>query len=92
MLKFHEGGWVPIVIAVAIFSTMWTWMKGRAAVPPARRAGTLPIEELIGSISPGRVHRPQGTAVYLTSFPGNAPAACCTTSSTTRCCTSTSCC
>jgi KUP system potassium uptake protein len=73
MLKFHEGGWVPIVIAVAIFGTMWTWMKGRAAVAASEKAGTLPIEELIGSISPGRVHRPQGTAVYLTSLSDSAP-------------------
>ena len=73
MLKFHEGGWVPIVIAVAIFSTMWTWMKGRAAVAASEKAGTLPMEDLIGSISPGRVHRPQGTAVYLTSLSDSAP-------------------
>ena len=31
------------------------------------------MEELLDSISPGRVHRPQGTAVYLTAFSGNAP-------------------
>ena len=73
LLKFHEGGWVPIVIAVAIFTTMWTWMKGRAAGIAIEQEGTLPIEDLIGSISPGRVHRPQGTAVYLTAFSGNAP-------------------
>jgi KUP system potassium uptake protein len=73
MLKFHEGGWVPIVIAVAIFTTMWAWMKGRAAGIAIEKEGTLPIEQLIGSISPGRVHRPQGTAVYLTAFSGNAP-------------------
>ncbi len=73
MLKFHEGGWVPIVIAVAIFTTMWTWMKGRTAAIEREKEGTLPLEQLIAGISPGRVHRPQGTAVYLTSFSGNAP-------------------
>jgi KUP system potassium uptake protein len=73
MLKFHEGGWVPIVIAVAIFTTMWAWMKGRAAGIAVEQEGALPIEDLIGSISPGRVHRPQGTAVYLTAFSGNTP-------------------
>jgi len=73
MLKFHEGGWVPIAIAVAIFTTMWAWMHGRAAAIEREKEGTLPMEELIASISPGRVHRPQGTAVYLTAFSGNAP-------------------
>ena len=31
------------------------------------------MEQLLASISPSRVHRPQGTAVYLTAFSGNAP-------------------
>ncbi|HYW88312.1 MAG TPA: KUP/HAK/KT family potassium transporter, partial [Chloroflexota bacterium] len=74
MLKFIEGGWVPLALAVAIFSAMWTWMKGRVAVAARERDEALPIESLLGSIGPGRVHRPQGTAVYLTAFSGNAPA------------------
>ena len=73
MLKFHDGGWVPVVIALAIFTTMTTWMKGRAAALASERDSTLPVEQLIASISPGSVHRPQGTAVYLTSFTGNTP-------------------
>ncbi|GEP57238.1 potassium transporter Kup [Reyranella soli] len=73
MLKFHEGGWMPIVIALAIFTTMWTWMKGRAAGLAVEKEATLPIADLIGSISPGRVHRPQGTAVYLTPVLDSAP-------------------
>jgi KUP system potassium uptake protein len=74
MLKFIEGGWVPLAIAVVIFSAMWTWMKGRVAVAARERAESLPMESLLGGITPGRVHRPQGTAVYLTAFSGNAPA------------------
>jgi len=73
LLKFHEGGWAPIAIAAAIFTTMWTWMKGRAAGLAIEKDGTLPIAGLIDSISPGRVHRPQGTAVYLTPVPNTAP-------------------
>ena len=73
MLKFIDGGWVPLVIAAAIFTAMWTWLQGRQAVAARERAESLPIESLLGSIAPGRVHRPQGTAVYLTAFSGNAP-------------------
>jgi KUP system potassium uptake protein len=73
MLKFIEGGWVPLAIAVVIFMAMMTWMKGRLAVAAREREETIPIETLIGSITPGRVHRPQGTAVYLTAFSGIAP-------------------
>ena len=73
LLKFHEGGYVPVVIALAIFTTMTTWMKGRAVAADNERDSTLPVEQLIASISPSSVHRPQGTAVYLTSFTDNAP-------------------
>jgi K+ transporter len=73
MLKFLDGGWVPLVIAAVIFNAMWTWLQGRLAVGAREKEGTLPIESLLDSIGPGRVHRPQGTAVYLTAFSGNAP-------------------
>src|SRR5437868_15165768 len=53
---------------------MWTWLQGRLAVAAREKEESLPIESLLDSISPGRVHRPQGTAVYLTAFSGNAPA------------------
>jgi KUP system potassium uptake protein len=73
MLKFLEGGWVPLALAVVIFTAMWTWMKGRQAVAEREQEGALPMESLLASINPSRVHRPQGTAVYLTAFSGNAP-------------------
>jgi KUP system potassium uptake protein len=73
MLKFFEGGWAPVAIAAAIFATMWAWMHGRATAVEREKDGALPLEQLMDSISPGRVHRPQGTAVYLTAFSGNAP-------------------
>jgi len=73
MVKFVEGGWVPLALAIVIFIAMWTWMKGRTAVALREQEGSLPMETLLHSISPGRVHRPQGTAVYLTAYAGNAP-------------------
>jgi KUP system potassium uptake protein len=73
MLKFVQGGWVPLVLGLVIFTAMWTWMKGRNAVAQREQEDTLPMETLLRSIKPDRVHRPQGTAVYLTAYSGNAP-------------------
>ena len=73
MLKFLEGGWVPLAFATLIFTALWTWMMGRNAVAMREQEGSLPMETLLSSINPSRVHRPQGTAVYLTAFSGNAP-------------------
>ena len=44
MLKFIDGGWVPLVLAAAIFTAMWTWLQGRLAVATRERENTLPIE------------------------------------------------
>ena len=73
MVKFVQGGWVPLALAIVIFTAMWTWMKGRNAVAAREMEGSLPMTTLLSSINPSRVHRPQGTAVYLTAFSGNAP-------------------
>ena len=48
-------------------------MQGRTPWRRASKEGSLPIDTLLASIEPVRVHRPQGTAVYLTTFSGNAP-------------------
>jgi KUP system potassium uptake protein len=73
MVKFMLGGWVPLLLASVIFVAMWTWYQGRIAVAQREQEGALPMETLLASITPARVHRPQGTAVYLTAFSGNAP-------------------
>src|SRR5882724_29301 len=73
MVKFVQGGWVPLALAIVIFTAMWTWLQGRNAVAARELEGSLPMETLLSSINPSRVHRPQGTAVYLTDFSGNAP-------------------
>jgi len=65
--KIAHGGWFPLMVAVAIFTTMMTWKLGR---PDPRREG------LRGLAAHGRVprgrrphaaHRVAGTAVFLAS-------------------------
>jgi KUP system potassium uptake protein len=73
MLKFVQGGWVPVLVAVAAFTTMWTWQRARSALAAQELEGAVPIETFLSGISPGRLHRPQFTAVYLTAQPGNTP-------------------
>jgi KUP system potassium uptake protein len=73
MVKFTHGGWVPIALAALIFVALWTWVQGRVAVSRRESESAINMDTLLSSIVPGRVHRPQGTAVYLTAFSGNAP-------------------
>ena len=68
MTKFDDGGWVPLAIASVLFIAMWTWHRGRHAVALREHERTVPIDTLLATIEPERLHRTQGTAVYLTTF------------------------
>ncbi len=73
MLKLAHGGWVPLALATGIFVIMWTWLRGRTVVGTIERDSALPVEQFIRRIEPGRLHRPQGTAVYLTALHDGVP-------------------
>ena len=68
MMKFAEGGWVPLAIATVLFIAMWTWHRGRHAVAQREHERTVPIDTLLATLDTERLHRTQGTAIYLTTF------------------------
>ncbi len=72
MLKFLNGGWVPLAVAGVVFVAMWTWLDGRLAVIARTKEAAQPIDALLASIDFAHIHRPAGTAVYLTALSDNA--------------------
>jgi len=72
-LKFLHGGWVPIVIAGAIFILMTTWNSGRRIVQSLLGRGSLPIDLFLSDVMKRRPFRAPGTAVFMTSNPEGAP-------------------
>jgi KUP system potassium uptake protein len=68
LAKFLQGGWVPLAIGGLLFVAMWTWYRGRRAVARRIRERTLPMDTLLATIEPHRLHRTPGTAIYLTTF------------------------
>jgi KUP system potassium uptake protein len=75
LAKFVDGGYVPLLIAVAVGALMVTWMRGTAIVQRKARVGSSSLEALIGMLKKSRVARAPGTAVFLTSDPDLAPSA-----------------
>ena len=78
-LKILHGGWFPLVSGAAIFFVMMTWKNGRSllrkSLPPA-----MPLDDFIASISMAgaldeqhKLHRSQGTAVFLAGNPEGTP-------------------
>jgi KUP system potassium uptake protein len=67
LLKVPNGGWVPLFVALLVFTLMVTWKRGRHALRVILEERSLPVEELIKSLERGKTHRVPGTAVFMTS-------------------------
>ncbi|MDA2894056.1 KUP/HAK/KT family potassium transporter [Mycolicibacterium sp. BiH015] len=75
MTKLVHGAWLPLLIAIAAFTIMTTWQRGRVLVTNARREAEGPMLEFIEGLSsrePPLVRLP-GTAVFLNRGDDTAP-------------------
>ncbi|HEY8382090.1 MAG TPA: potassium transporter Kup [Microvirga sp.] len=75
LLKLLDGGYVPLIIAGALFVMMITWVRGTRILFEKTRKTDVPLVELVGMLEKSPPHRVKGTAVFLTSDPDTAPAA-----------------
>ncbi len=67
VLKVFDGGWVPLVVAAALYTLMSTWKRGREALGQMLRRSTLPTELFLADIKRKEPYRVPGTAVFMTS-------------------------
>ncbi|MDO1581197.1 potassium transporter Kup [Rhizobium oryzicola] len=78
LLKIHDGGYVPVLMAAAFTLIMWTWKRGTAILAEKTRKTDIPLTSFAGAIEKKSAHAPvcvPGTAIFLTSDPESAPAA-----------------
>lgn len=78
LLKIHDGGYVPVLIAATFIIIMWTWKRGTAILHAKTRHTDIPLASFIKSIEKKSEHGPvqvPGTAIFLTSDPESTPAA-----------------
>jgi KUP system potassium uptake protein len=75
LTKLFLGGYVPVLMALALITVMWTWAKGTRILFEKTRKVDVPLSELINMLSKSPPHRVKGTAVFLTSDPETAPSA-----------------
>jgi KUP system potassium uptake protein len=77
LLKIHDGGWVPVALALVIMILMWTWTKGSRYLKEKAAKSDIPIKTFIAMVERESDHSPvtvPGTAVFLTSVPDQTPA------------------
>jgi KUP system potassium uptake protein len=65
LMKFIEGGWVPLAVAALLFIALSTWWRGRSALAHKLERDTIPLTDFIGQVH--NKTRVPGTAVYMTS-------------------------
>jgi KUP system potassium uptake protein len=64
-LKIPHGGWVPLVIAVALFVLMTTWKRGREILSRRMMEKTVPLKLLLADLAAEPPTRVPGTAVFM---------------------------
>ena len=72
-IKIGHGGWVPVLLAMALFLLMTTWKRGRQILRERLQEITMPLDAFLKSLSSGKIPRVPGTAVFMTSEPSGAP-------------------
>jgi KUP system potassium uptake protein len=75
LVKVVQGGWLPLVIGVVIFTMMTTWKTGRRLVAERLTARALPLEDFMAAVSATPPARVSGTAVFMTAQPRGTPPA-----------------
>lgn len=75
MLKFAQGGWFPILVAIIIFTIMGTWWRGRRIMAELRARDALPVKEFVETLNPERPVRVPGTAIFMTRDLAHVPVA-----------------
>jgi KUP system potassium uptake protein len=67
LVKIFKGGWLPLVVAVGVYTVLSTWQQGRRIVTRnrARKEGSLAGFIEVLRITQPPVQRVSGTAVFL---------------------------
>ena len=66
MVKIADGGYVPVLLAAAVYGVMLVWHTGAEALGARMREAVIPIQDFLAKIESQGVPRVPGTAVFLT--------------------------
>lgn len=75
LLKFDDGGWIPVATATLVYVAMTTWQEGRRTLNWQVAKEQMPVRDFLALIEKEPPHRVPGTAVYLASEAGGMPRA-----------------
>ncbi len=74
-VKILSGGWVPILIAAILMTSMLTWRRGTAILSEKAQRQEVSLKDLVTRLDAKPPARVPGTAIFLTGDPQGAPTA-----------------
>ncbi|HZA14170.1 MAG TPA: potassium transporter Kup, partial [Myxococcaceae bacterium] len=75
LTKFFHGGWFALVVAVATYTLMTTWKRGRAILAERMRGQVFPLDLFLSNVGSNPPLRVPGVAVFMTGNPVGTPPA-----------------
>ncbi len=77
LTKLVHGAWLPLLIAIAVFTILTTWQRGRELVTRQRQRDEGPLRAFIDQLHATKppLHRVPSTAVFLNRGKATAPLA-----------------
>lgn len=73
VLKIPDGGWVPLVIGIFIFTLMITWKTGRTMLYQHLKNEAMALDPFIEAMGAHPPTRVPGTAIFMTPNPEGVP-------------------
>jgi len=73
LVKVADGGYVPLLLAAAVYALMLTWHRGSAAVTRVASQKLLPVADFLADIEARHVPRVPGTAVFISRTASDTP-------------------
>ena len=73
LLKFMDGGWIPIVVGAAMFVVMIDWRVGRSVLAERIAEVCPPVSVFLATLDSKDIVRIPGTAIFLSSNPEATP-------------------
>jgi KUP system potassium uptake protein len=65
IIKVLDGGWLPLLLAAAVFTVMITWKKGRSILQMRTQKETQLLEDFLRDIGHRQCSRVPGTAIFM---------------------------
>ena len=75
LVKVAQGGWLPILIGIVLFTVMTTWKTGRRILFERLTERSVPLDRFMNIVAEQRPARVPGTSVFMTAQAQGTPPA-----------------